>query len=495
MALFKICRGNESNLPETLTDGYAYFCTDTGNFYIDWADSDGNVSREHISAEYATKLRYKDDSGEWVEIEAKDIANITVEQVQADFAEVDSSEPSFIKNKVVGYEPDIVAETTWTFASDGFYTYPKTAQLSGFAFEEGVEYIVTWDGVEYTCTATTYQYIVGTGTSTASMTCLAVGNPALFAVLAGSITLVSEANDLPFFINRVYNFTEDEGDHGVRIRLADNIIKLDKQFFPDDLISDIQANWKETDTTSSAYIQNKPDLSTVATDGYYNSLWGRIVGDIEPLFEDKTISFAQNEDFPSIFTRTVTGVPELILGEEYVVTWDGTEYPVTCKHVSEINSGLDEDENENIFYLGNSTIFWGAGYGEDTGEPFLLIWQRGSVYFSTYDTENSSHVVSVIPKNTVITLDEKYLPNGIATEEYVEQKISEIELSGGASFVQVQSDWDEEDDSSAAFIQNKPEILTAADVTAMLASAGVVVPVAVEDNLLLTDSDDDIYIL
>lgn len=37
--------------------------------------------------------------------------------------------------------------------------------------------------------------------------------------------------------------------------------------------------------------------------------------------------------------------------------------------------------------------------------------------------------------------------------------------------------------------------ITAADVTAMLASAGVVEPVAVEDNLLLTDSQNDIYIL
>ena len=37
--------------------------------------------------------------------------------------------------------------------------------------------------------------------------------------------------------------------------------------------------------------------------------------------------------------------------------------------------------------------------------------------------------------------------------------------------------------------------ITAADVTAMLASAGVIEPVAVEDNLLLMDSENDIYIL
>lgn len=35
MALFKINRGNEVNLPQELHDGYAYFCTDTKKFYID----------------------------------------------------------------------------------------------------------------------------------------------------------------------------------------------------------------------------------------------------------------------------------------------------------------------------------------------------------------------------------------------------------------------------------------------------------------------------
>ena len=50
MALFKILRGNSSKLiksngainPETKwTDGYAYYCTDTHDFYIDHLDSNG----------------------------------------------------------------------------------------------------------------------------------------------------------------------------------------------------------------------------------------------------------------------------------------------------------------------------------------------------------------------------------------------------------------------------------------------------------------------
>ena len=37
MALFKVFRGRKANLPVNTTDGYAYFTTDDGKFYIDAA--------------------------------------------------------------------------------------------------------------------------------------------------------------------------------------------------------------------------------------------------------------------------------------------------------------------------------------------------------------------------------------------------------------------------------------------------------------------------
>ena len=35
MALFKVSRGVAAQLPSKITDGYAYFTTDDGKFYID----------------------------------------------------------------------------------------------------------------------------------------------------------------------------------------------------------------------------------------------------------------------------------------------------------------------------------------------------------------------------------------------------------------------------------------------------------------------------
>ena len=72
MAIFIVCRGAEANLPSTKTDGYAYFTTDTGVFYIDHKDSSNTLVRSKISAEYAEKLRYSDGS-DTIEIDPSDI--------------------------------------------------------------------------------------------------------------------------------------------------------------------------------------------------------------------------------------------------------------------------------------------------------------------------------------------------------------------------------------------------------------------------------------
>lgn len=56
MALFKVNRGNSSTLPATKTDGWAYFCTDTGEFFIDYVDEQGNLNRKQINAEEARKI-------------------------------------------------------------------------------------------------------------------------------------------------------------------------------------------------------------------------------------------------------------------------------------------------------------------------------------------------------------------------------------------------------------------------------------------------------
>lgn len=56
MALFKSLRGKRENLPSTKTDGYAYFCTDDGTFWIDYKDDSDVVQRKQINAKDAETL-------------------------------------------------------------------------------------------------------------------------------------------------------------------------------------------------------------------------------------------------------------------------------------------------------------------------------------------------------------------------------------------------------------------------------------------------------
>lgn len=56
MALFKINRGASYDLPNTLNDGWAYFCTDDFSFHIDYTDENGVLRRAQLNAADAETL-------------------------------------------------------------------------------------------------------------------------------------------------------------------------------------------------------------------------------------------------------------------------------------------------------------------------------------------------------------------------------------------------------------------------------------------------------
>ena len=57
MALWKPFRGNRADLEAIEKhDGYVYFCTDDGSLFFDYADADGNLQRQQISAKDAETL-------------------------------------------------------------------------------------------------------------------------------------------------------------------------------------------------------------------------------------------------------------------------------------------------------------------------------------------------------------------------------------------------------------------------------------------------------
>lgn len=149
MALFKLCRGAETNLPITKTNGYAYFCTDTQNFYIDWMDSSSNLIRSKLAVEYADKLRYTAD-GTTIEI---DPTNILTKNNTTEYTPVDDYNPA-TKKYVDDSIPDVV-----TTSKSGLMTMADKSKLDGI--EEGAQANNVWYGMSGTA-ATTQEKVVNT---------------------------------------------------------------------------------------------------------------------------------------------------------------------------------------------------------------------------------------------------------------------------------------------------------------------------------------------
>ena len=114
-------------------------------------------------------------------------------------------------------------------------------------------------------------------------------------------------------------------------------------------------------------------------------------------FEDTGKGF-YGANFESTFVPTVR--------ETYKVTWDGTVYERACMKLRETP------------VIGNLSI---TGKGPDTGEPFFMgIVNVGQIKIVTQNT-SSSHTISISGWTTqVVKIDEKYLPDTVATKSDVE---------------------------------------------------------------------------
>ena len=153
--------------------------------------------------------------------------------------------------------------------------------------------------------------------------------------------------------------------------------------------SGVQPDWNQNDSTAADYVKNRP---------FYTGDVGETV-----LLEESTVTF---EDDGGNYLGQLESTFSPIVGETYKVSWDGTTYECACI-----------DFNGNIA-IGNLSL---VGAGSDTGEPFLMGVNNGSfIQIITADTA-SSHTFSISGRTTqVVKIDEKYLPDTVATKAEVD---------------------------------------------------------------------------
>ena len=137
----------------------------------------------------------------------------------------------------------------------------------------------------------------------------------------------------------------------------------------------VQANWTESDSSSDAYIQNKPNLATVATSGSYNDLSNRP-------------SIPEVEANPSgSATETLT---KLDVG--------GTIYEISGGGGTQVQSDWTQTDSSAVDYIKNkptlATVATSGAYSDLSGTPTLATVATTGDYDDLLDKPNLATVAT-----------------------------------------------------------------------------------------------------
>ena len=293
--------------------------------------------------------------------------------VQSDWNQNDETAPDYVKNRPFytgdPVETVLVEESTVSFAADGPVYMGQLP--STFEATVGETYKVSWDGTAYECTCVIVSGLPAFGNLSIMGIGSDTGEPFLMAVDNGQVIAIGTA--------------DTSASHTVSISgLVPEVVKIDKKYL-------VQPDWNQNDSTQPDYVKNRPFYA------------GDPVETV--LVEESTVSFSFSEN-EGVYMGKLKSTFSATVGETYKVSWDGTVYECTCVDFSGGTA------------IGNLSI---AGAGSDTGEPFLMdVDNSQGILIGTADT-SASHTVSIsglVPE--VVKIDEKYLPDNLATKLEVE---------------------------------------------------------------------------
>lgn len=196
-----------------------------------------------------------------------------------------------------------------------------------------------------------------------------------------------------------------------------------------------QANWEQNDSTAEDYVQGR-------THWVEHDVLTEILPEttFEVTLEDGEIRWWTDEiSFSALWA----------VGDKAIVTVNGTEYNLTVYDLNECLS------------VGNAYIVYDSY--ENTGEPFFMEiydwndegWQIGDICFNASGT----YTVSVkFPQDVYHAINSKYIKDMYYTEGTVTHTVPEKFIPSTIARTDdiVQSDWSETNDSSLAYIRNKP---------------------------------------
>ena len=191
---------------------------------------------------------------------------------------------------------------------------------------------------------------------------------------AGKVLKVLSVNDDGTFVCEWADAFPDNGKEGQLLgQTAGGLAWVDPPQ------SGVQSDWNQNDENAPNHIKNRPfyDASTVTT-----------------IIPESTVTFTYN-DVSKVFISAWPESFDLVEGQEYLVSWDGTDYVCT----GSMFSGFP--------VLGNIGM---SGFGDDTGEPFVFMLNGEWMVVSTENV--TEHLISISAYDAqIVKIDKKFLPD------------------------------------------------------------------------------------
>lgn len=390
MALFKVNRGNSATLPVVMTDGWAYFCTDTGEFFIDYADSNGELHRKQINADEAKKLAGYDISNilnsSEVEIPTSAAVKTYIDnaQIQSDLGQTDETASDYVKG--------IIRQES---LPEGYpYKENKAILNINKSLSSGANFVTCSDPIK---AGTTYTLtVIAPNGSVQKKTFLAEldddGSRIIFGVTFEDFYNCSVSFN--YFVSNKQLLIGFSGPGQVAgstftiiIEEPSEIHKMAVEYLPDGVVIDTLP-WEDITNKPFEIIGIKSENSTS-------------VNSISPSY------IYSGMDLP--------GGGSIYVTEPYVVIFDGEYFE--CEAVVK---GTDASA---VVYLGNLSL---CNAGEDNGLPFCFEAPRmvGRVTIYTADTSTEHTIEAYLGHLGVKYLDDKYISDNIARKAYVDEQIA-----------------------------------------------------------------------
>lgn len=208
-----------------------------------------------------------------------------------------------------------------------------------------------------------------------------------------------------------------------------------------------KADWNQNDSSQLNFIKNKP---------FYTE-----IKEGESVLADDTFTFEGINETLCKLESTCSF--SLVSGDKYYVDFKGETYECVCNSLP---------SNDSVVYVGNIAL---VGGDDDTGEPFVISVLDGMMQafaliptVSTYDAaatyDYRIKIYQSGEQEIVHKIDKKYLPDSFKDsfnllKEEVDNNYTYLNsrINTTNSNI-VQSDWNETNAGSKAYIKNKPTI-------------------------------------